>query len=107
MQEEKEKPMFENINKNSNYGTFSNNSRKLSNKKNKITYTHGKLTRMQNSYAQLKTTSRLPSVVRGASKTSLDYINKTTSRQDHNGAQTQRAQRSIFSYTSPRPNQSK
>lgn len=107
VKEEQEKPMFESIKKNSNYGTFNNNSRKLSRKKNKLVYTNGKLTQMQHSYAKLKTASHLPSVLRGNSKTSLDYLHKTGSARNFNGAQTQRSQRPLFGYRADRTNHGK
>ena len=46
-------------------------------RKNKMIYANGKLTRTQNSQASLKTTSRLPSVMRNKPKTSLDFLHKT------------------------------
>lgn len=76
---EQSKPMFEEINAKSKYGTFSNGARRIK-KQNKLVYKNGRLTRIQNSYAQLKTNSKLPSVSKG---TKGGYLHT-------NGAQTQR-----------------
>lgn len=62
------KPMFENIQKNTNYGSFNNNSSKMRKKRShRIIYTNS------------RTDQKLPSVLRKGYKTSFGFHNTTKS----------------------------
>ena len=74
-QPEKEKPLLENINKNTKYENFSKKSKKTkAQKKSRLIYSNGKLTRVQNSQSKIRTTYKLPSVMKGRHKTSQDFM---------------------------------
>ena len=62
---EAEKPMFESINKNTKYGTFNYNSKKMSSRKNRAMHSNNRKTNQN---------SKLPSVMRNGHKTSLDFV---------------------------------
>ena len=74
--EETEKPMFESIKKNTNYGSFNNLSRKTRNKATRLIYTNQGMTKTQYSQASLKSSSKLPPVLRKNAKTSMDFVHK-------------------------------
>jgi hypothetical protein len=86
-QQEQEKPMFEDINRNSKLGTFNTNSKRLK-KPQKLVYRDGRLTRIKNSYAQLGTSSKLPKRINA--KSSMSFLQKTAANSRNSGAQTQR-----------------
>lgn len=86
-EQEQEKPMFEDINRNSKLGTFNTNSKRLK-KTQRLVYRNGHLARIQNSYAQLGVSSKLPKRI--MAKSSISFLQKTAANSRNSGAQTQR-----------------